>query len=268
MLEELVAQDSRCFYMMMDASLRCHASQFQAAARFIHPSAATLLDRQGAAGGNNSNNSSSSGSSSKAQAQGQDSSSATTGSPGAGTGGRLLDNWKQTQAFLSALLSYRKVMQLLWDSSPVLHLQQWDRGLKDTLQWFIEERVLHALWEPGAAEEKRGKRSSSTDAAVAGGGKAKVLASTSSINSSAESAESEAAQLEEAAACRMLALCALSRVLITFCQQLAGAGGMGSRGSSSSSPVATGSGGASVRSERAALSEQLNQADFLGGDMF
>ena len=236
-LEELVVRDPRCFYMTMDACLRCNASTFHGAARFIHPSTAAVLNRKRAAGENNIS------SSSRVQAQGRDSSSSSTtsGSPGTGAGGGLLDDWKQTQAYLSALLSYRKVMHLLGDSAPALDVCQWNRGLRDAVNWFIEEGMLDALGEPGAAKAKGGKKSSS---------------------SSAGSAEATAADPEEAAACRMLALCVLSRVLITFCQQLAGVGNKGSRGSSSSSCPATGpSGGAGVSSILAAVAEQLKRID-------
>ena len=252
-LEELITQDPRCFYTMMDACLRCHASTFQDAVRFIHPSAATVLNRQRAARENN-NNSDSFSSSSRVQAQGQESSSSTSGSPGTWAGGGLLDNWKQTQVYLSALLSYRKVMQLLWTSAPDFNLRQWNMGLQDTLQWFVEEGVLDVLGDPGAAH---GKKSGSPDAAGAGGGKAKAVISSSS--SSTESAEA-AVDPEEAAACRLLALCVLSRVLITFCQQLAGVG-------SSNSPASAGGDGAGVCTRVAVFAKQLKRIDFSKGNM-
>ena len=254
-LAGLVTQDTRCFYTMMDACLRCPASIFQGGARFMHPSAATVLNRQQAARESNTS------SSSKAPAEGHDSSSTTTsGSPGTWAAGGLLDSWKQTQAYLSALLSYRKVMQLLWDSTPAFDLRQWYRGLKDALQWFVEEGVLDALGEPGAAH---GKKSSSTDAAGARGGKAKAVVSSRS-SSSADSAEATTADPEEAAACRLLALCVLSRVLITFCQHLAGADG--SKGSSSR-PASGAGGGASVSTNVAVLAEQLQRIEFTQGRM-
>ena len=256
-LAELAAQDSCCFYKMVDACLRRHDDRkhvLQDAIKFIHPSAATkyVLSRQQAAGESNQSNNSSS--SSQAQARGRDSSSST--GAGAGGGGGMLNNWKRTHAFLSAVLSYRKVMQLLWSSASSSGLQQLDCGRLDILLWFSEEGVLDALGESEAAKEKGGKKSSSTDAAGAGGGKAKA-ASTSSTADSNEAA----ADPEEAAACRMLALCVLSRVTVTYCQQLAREGSKGNKSSSSSSPANGGSGGASVTIKLAALAEQLKRID-------
>ena len=246
-LAELVAQEPCCFYKMVDACLRRHALHvnrqkvLQGAGHFIHPSAATMLNRQQAAGGSKGHNSSAS----------------------TEAGGGLLDNWKQTQAFLSALLSYRKVIQLLWDSVSASDLQRLDSGLYNTLLWFSEEGVLDVLRESGAAEEKGAKKSSSTGAAGAGSVKAKVISS-----SSADSAEATAADPKEGAACRILALCVLSRVTVTYCQQLAEGGSKGSRGSSSSSSTNGGSAGASSGSNVAALAKQLKQINFTETEIF
>ena len=261
-LAELAAQDPCCFYKMVDACLRRHDNRekvLQDGGKFIHPSAATkyVLSRQQAAGEGHCNNSSSS----KAQTQARGSISTTSSSTGAGAGGGLLNNWKQTHAFLSAVLSYRKVVQLLWESASALDLQRLDSGLRDALLWFSEEGVLDALGESGAAQQRGAKESSSSDAAGAGGGKA-MGASTSS---SADSDEA-AADPEEAAACRMLALCVLSRVTVTYCQQLAGVGGSGNKSSSSSYPSNGGSGGASVASKLAPLAGQLKWVDFGAGN--
>ena len=250
-LGELVMQDPRCYYTMSEVCVRRYAShgcaselQDTAFYTIVHPSAAMVLNKQQAAGASDAKTSSS-----KVQAQGQDTSSST----GARAEGGLLNNWKQAQAFLSALLSYRKGMMLLRESAPGFDLQLLDRGLQDALQWFSEEGVLDALKIPGAAEQMSGNKGSRTDAARAGDGEAKGA----SASSSGDSAEATAADPEEAAACRMLALCVLSRVLITFCQQLTG---VGSKGSSSSSP-ASGE-GASVSNKAAVLAEQLKQIDF------
>ena len=260
-LAELVAQDPRCFYRMVDACLRRHASEgnteklFQDMAHFIHPSAAAVLRKQQAPDASEGSSSSS-----KARIQGQSNtttaSSSTGGGPGAGTGGWLLTNWKQTQAFLSALLSYRKVLVLLRDSMPPSELWQMEKGVRDILLWLNEEGVLDAVEELGIGGEEAGKKSISSGGA--GGGKAKAASS----NSAAYLGEG-GADPEEAAACRMVALCVLSRVLITFCQQLAGVGSKGSRGSSKS-PA---SGGGDTSSKVADLSEQLKQIDFTEGKM-
>ena len=262
-LAELAAQDPCCFYKMVDACFRRHDNRekvLQDGGKFIHPSAATkyVLSRQQAAGEGHCNNSSSS----KAQTQARGSISTTSSSTGAGAGGGVLNNWKQTHAFLSAVLSYRKVVQLLWESASALDLQRLYSGLRDALLWFSEEGVLDALGESGAAQQRGAKESSSSDAAGAGGGKAKGASTSSSADS-----DEAAADPEEAAACRMLALCVLSRVTVTYCQQLAGLGSKGSNGSSSSCLGNGGSGGASVSSKLAALAEQLKRVDFGAGNM-
>ena len=261
-MEELVAQDPRCFYTMNEACLRRYASHGcaselhdMAVLTFIHPAAAMVLNQQQAGDASDAKTNSSS---SKMQAQGPGTTSSSTA---AEAEGGLLNNWKQTQAFLSALLSYRKGILLLWDSEPGSDLQLLDRGMQAALRWFSEEGVLDALKIPGAAEQMSGNKGSSIGAAGAGGGKAKAASTSSSPESAGATADPE-----EAPACRMLALCVLSRVLITFCQQLAGVGSKGNRGSSSS-PATGINGGAGVSKEVAALAEQLKRIDFTEGDM-
>ena len=153
----------------------------------------------------------------------------------------VLSKWKSTQAFLSALLSYRKGMMLLLPGPRPLGMsQELANGLFNLLQWFHHEGVLDRLHEPLALKvtgNRSGCPAAATGpaAAAAPAGLAAapatghVAAATARMRaggpkplkcSPAKGPNQPTADPDEVAACRMLTLGVLARVLLTYCQLL------------------------------------------------
>ena len=191
-LAELVAQNPLCFYRMVGACIRRHAANQdtcrlkQDARLFMipHPSTAVAGSKEGGAAAL--------GSSCYEQPLDQEQISMSIISS---SGKGVLSNWKQTQAFLSAVLSYRKALLLLRDSLPSSELQGMDFGLHRVLGWLIQEGELQeagaAAAEEGQQQQQHGSSSSNSGSvgepatAAAAGGEGEVGSWKAGTNASA-----------------------------------------------------------------------------------
>ena len=252
-LAKLAALDPTCYYQMVDAIIRRHASQqawahvLQDTGLFIHPYAPISFGEGvvvvgGSSSSGGSGKSSSSGSSGKVDSKGSssgggDPSSSSSGGSGSSssysrTGAGVLSNWKQTQAFLSALLSYRKVLIMLRGVMPPAALMQMELKVASMLDWLDTDDLLNKIAEGicgGTVSSSSSHGGGGTAAAAAGGGGGPLGASEAEASSRSSSSShvdaaagpGPAADPEEADACRILAVCVLSRLMLTCCEQLA-----------------------------------------------
>ena len=133
---------------------------------------------------------------------------ATTTTSSSSSKGGILCNCKQTQAFLSALLSYQKVILLLQESAPASWLMQYDVGVRGLMEVLCAEGIAFT------SRQQENPVFTSVQQEVG---------SSSSSRSSADMVAATAAagvNPEEEAACNMLTLCVLSRFLVTYCERL------------------------------------------------
>ena len=239
-LGELVAQDPRCYYRMVDAVIRRHASEqnlralLADAVLFMHPSdaaggsrkecseppaAAAALPCSDCTHDNEQN-----------QLEAERHASATISSRSGADGLKLLGNWKQTQAFLSALLSYNKVLLTYRGSLPIFMFGIIGQGLSNVLACFGKEGVLDVL--ENAYLGRQGPESSSGGAASGGGGSGQFGSSSgpggraaarevpsskhAAGHSSSGTTGTPTCLPEELAACCMLALAVVARVAVTL----------------------------------------------------
>ena len=158
------------------------------------------------------------------------SSSATNSSNGSSTSSsrrhKVLADWRQTHAFLSALLSYRKaIMLLLRGPRPLSMFHDLWKDLSIPVVWFKQEGVLEQFLASPAAASSSGisskyRGSDATAASIAATvGKASVGTVPSGYGSE-KGPNQPTADPDEVAACRMLTLGVLARVLLTYCQLL------------------------------------------------
>ena len=158
------------------------------------------------------------------------SSSATNSSNGSSTSSsrrhKVLADWRQTHAFLSALLSYRKaIMLLLRGPRPLSMFHALWKDVSILVLWFKQEGVLEQfLASPGAASSSGiSSKCRGSDATAAGIAAAVGKASVGTVPSgygSEKGPNQPTADPDEVAACRMLTLGVLARVLLTYCQLL------------------------------------------------
>ena len=247
-LSELVAQDLRCYYRMVDAVMRRHASEQNLRALladaifFTHPSDAAQGSRKespeqppppaAAAAAAELPCSDRTHDNEGNQLEAEVHASATISSRCGSDGLKVLGNWKQTQAFLSALLSYNKVMLMYRGSLPIFMLGMIGHGLSYVLACFGKEGVLDVL--ENASLGRQGPESSSGGAGSSGGGGGSGQFNSSSVSDGGAAARDAASTQhaaghssrgttgaatclpEELAACCMLALAVVARVAVTF----------------------------------------------------
>ena len=259
-LVELVSQDPRCFYRLLDSMIRRHGRIAAVDAvlidgtSFRHPADVEdgitgfssrqqgdvdtgSLDTystkdQGDSGSNQCTRrvssaitaiaACSSGSSSSSTSGSGSSSCIRTGSSCSTSSRRhtVLADWTQTQAFLSALLSYRKaIMLLLRGPRPLSMFERLAKGLPSLVLWFLQEGVLEGFLAPPQPPSSICRESSAS-----GSGAAAVDGASVGIESPGYvplgGPHKPTADIEEVAACRMLTLAVLARVLLTYCQLL------------------------------------------------
>ena len=236
-LYELLAQDPCCYYRMVDACLRRHGSEGDLsglvgdAILFMHPSGASRGSRkefsEPAAAAAALPCSDCTHGNERDQVEAETNASSSTSSRGGADGPRVLGNWKQTQAFLSALLSYNKVLRAYRASMPVAFVQ----GLREVLTWFRKEGVLDVLENASLGLQGQGSSSSSREGSGGGGcgypGSSSVLDGGAAPSSGDPAGHSRRGTTdaptclpEELAACCMLALAVVARVAVTNSEML------------------------------------------------